>query len=402
MNYLANPVDKDTSRELPKHIAARIDGAAAVAATHAEDVDTAARYPAEAMAALKAAKLMSLLVPVAFGGDGASMAEAAEVCYRLGRACSSAGMIYAMHLVKVACIVNHGQGVAWQEGVLRRLANEQLLLASSTTEGLGGGNVRSSAAAIEPKGDGMFSFERDATCISYGAYAEGLVTTARRAGGVDGSDQVLLVLVKENYTLDLTATWDTLGMRGTCSTGFRLKAEGVMDQVLPVPYARIHVQTMAPAAHILWSATWAGVAAGAVQKAEMFVRKVMRGSGGQLPPGGAHLSAAKSKLRVLRALLADAVDRYEAVHTDEEKSASLDYQSAMALTKVESSELALEIAMSCYRTCGLSGYRNDSDVSIGRQLRDLLSAPIMIHNDRIMASMGSALAMSGVPTGLRA
>jgi acyl-CoA dehydrogenase len=41
-------------------------------------------------------------------------------------------------------------------------------------------------------------------------------------------------------------------------------------------------------------------------------------------------------------------------------------------------------------------------VSIGRQLRDLLSAPIMIHNDRIMASMGSALAMSGVPTGLRA
>jgi len=26
----------------------------------------------------------------------------------------------------------------------------------------------------------------------------------------------------------------------------------------------------------------------------------------------------------------------------------------------------------------------------------------MIHNDRIMASMGSALAMSGVPTGLRA
>jgi acyl-CoA dehydrogenase len=74
----------------------------------------------------------------------------------------------------------------------------------------------------------------------------------------------------------------------------------------------------------------------------------------------------------------------------------------MALTKVESSELALEIAMSCYRTCGLSGYRNDSDVSIGRQLRDLLSAPIMIHNDRIMASMGSALAMSGVPTGLRA
>ncbi len=62
---------------------------------------------------------------------------------------------------------------------------------------------------------------------------------------------------------------------------------------------------------------------------------------------------------------------------------SLDYQSAMALTKVEASELAVQTVMSCYRTCGLAGYRNDGDVSIGRHLRDILSSPIMINNDRI-------------------
>jgi acyl-CoA dehydrogenase len=401
MNYLLTPQPKDNTLRLPPSLAARIDAVTAIAASHADAVDREGRFPAEAIAALKDQKLMAVLVPEDFGGDGAPMLDAAELCYRLGRACGSAGMIYAMHLVKVACIVNHAQGNHWQEATLYRIAHEQLLLASSTTEGMGGGNVRASAAAIVNTDSGI-TLDRDASVISYGAYADGLVTTAKRAGGTDASDQVLAVFMKEDYDLQLTGGWDTLGMRGTCSTGFMLKARGLPDQVLPVPYARIHTQTMTPAAHILWSSVWAGVAAAAVTKAELFVRKVMRGSAGQLPPGAAHVGQAKSKLRVLRALLCDAVNRYEAAHRDDAVSASLEYQSAMALTKVEASELAVEIVMSCYRTCGLAGYRNDGDVSIGRHLRDVLSSPIMINNDRIGASMASAMLMSGVPSGLRA
>ena len=56
--------------------------------------------------------------------------------------------------------------------------------------------------------------------------------------------------------------------------------------------------------------------------------------------------------------------------------------------------------MHAMRACGLSGYRNDTDVSIGRHLRDVLSAPIMINNDRILASMGTATLMSTVPDSL--
>ena len=37
------------------------------------------------------------------GGEGASIADVVDVCYRLGRACASTGMVYAMHQVKVAC-----------------------------------------------------------------------------------------------------------------------------------------------------------------------------------------------------------------------------------------------------------------------------------------------------------
>jgi acyl-CoA dehydrogenase len=57
--------------------------------------------------------------------------------------------------------------------------------------------------------------------------------------------------------------------------------------------------------------------------------------------------------------------------------------------------------MSAMRACGLSGYRNDGDFGIGRLLRDVLSAPLMINNDRILANIATASLMSGVPTGLR-
>ena len=68
---------------------------------------------------------------------------------------------------------------------------------------------------------------------------------------------------------------------------------------------------------------------------------------------------------------------------------------------MEASELAVASVLHAMRACGLSGYRNDTDVSIGRHLRDVLSAPIMINNDRVLASMGSATLMSAVPVSLR-
>jgi acyl-CoA dehydrogenase len=68
---------------------------------------------------------------------------------------------------------------------------------------------------------------------------------------------------------------------------------------------------------------------------------------------------------------------------------------------VEASELAVTTVLAAMRACGLSGYRNDGDVSVGRHLRDVLSAPLMINNDRILSSIATASLMSGVPATLR-
>jgi acyl-CoA dehydrogenase len=375
---------------------ARAQAAASVAAKHAGEVDSAGRFPAEAFEAIKAQHLLGIAVPRALGGEGASVGDVADVCYILGQACSSTGMIYAMHQVKVACIVRH-RGESEPLGrILRRLCADQLLLASSTTEGQGGGNVRSSEAPVEYHGD-RISLERRASVISYGAHADGIVTTARRSADSAGSDQVLIAFLKSDYSLTRISGWQTLGMRGTCSEGYVLKASSPPDQILPEPYEGIHMRTMVPFAHVLWGSVWAGIAAAAVARAQAFVRNAMRQSGGQLPPGAAQLSRAMASLRTLRGVLASSVRTYEKSMDDPKALTSLELQSAITLTKVQASELAVETVLIALRVCGLSGYRSDGDFSIERHLRDVLSSPLMINNDRILANLAAQSLMAPVP-----
>ena len=392
----AAPVLADRGRRSWAH---RVEAAANEAALHAGEVDHAGRFPAEAVTALKAERLLGMAVPSDLGGEEASTADVADACFKLGRACSSTAMIFAMHQIKVACIMKHGRGSAWHDAMLRRLCGDQWLLASSTTEGQNGGNIRTSAAAIGLRDD-TISLDRESTVISYGAQADGIVTTMRRSADAAGSDQVLVVLLKDQYDLEPLMQWDTLGMRGTCSAGFRLKATADAEQILPVPYETIHTRTMTPVAHILWSAAWSGIAAAAVDRAQMFLRKAARQGKGQMPPGAAHFTRAQSSLRALTTLVRSALRRYDAALADEHLFSSLDFHAAMNLLKVEASESAVAIVMEAMRACGLSGYRNDSDCSLGRQLRDVLSAPIMINNDRILASLATTSLMSTVPMSL--
>jgi acyl-CoA dehydrogenase len=377
----------------------RAAAVAAIAARHAAEVDSTPRFPTESFAAVKAQRLLGILVPAKLGGEGAAVREVADVCYRLGQACSSTAMIYAMHQVKVACLVRHGQGSDTIVRLLRRLCAEQLLLASSTTEGRGGGNVRSSEAAVEHR-DGRIHLERQATVISYGSQADGVVTTARRTADAESSDQVLIAFLKEDYTLTRLQGWNTLGMRGTCSEGYTLKASGSPGQVLPGPYETIHARTMVPCAHLFWGSVWAGIAAGAAARAQAFVRHAARHSGGQAPPGTPQLTQVLSQLRTLRGVLANALRAYESKMDDPKALGALEFQSQITLTKVEVSELAVAAVLTALRVCGLSGYRCDSEFSIERQLRDVLSSPLMINNDRILSSLAGTSLLAPVPTSL--
>jgi acyl-CoA dehydrogenase len=196
-------------------------------------------------------------------------------------------------------------------------------------------------------------------------------------------------------------SWDTLGMRGTCSAGFTLRGDGEIGQVLPIPYQKIQSHTMMPVAHLTWSAVWSGIAAAAVDRARRLVRTATRRSGGQPPPGLAHLTRAQMSLLSLRATIESALTKFERAGTSEAELESLDFQNALNLLKVNASEMAIAIVMGAMQACGLSGYRNDGEHSVARQLRDVLSSSIMINNDRILGSAAGASMLIEVPQSLR-
>ena len=383
-----------------QNLKGRAELVAAAAAEHGDAVDRDARFPTETFAAARAQRLLGVMVPTELGGEGASVSDVVDVCYMLGKACASSAMIFAMHQIMVAILVRHARHSAWHQELLQRLIAEQLLFASSTTENQTGGDVRASACVVERTGSRM-ALVKNATVMSYGAQADGILTTARRSADSAASDQVLVAFLKKDYELERIVDWDVLGMRGTCSTGFTLRGQGSVEQILPDAYEKIHTQSMVPVAHLTWSGVWTGIAAGAVGRARRFVRGAARHGSGQLPPGAAHLTRAVMSLRALRGSVAAALQHYEIASMSEDGLAALEFQTAMNLLKVNSSEAAIATVMSAMQACGLSGYRNSGEFSICRSLRDVLSSSIMINNDRILANAASALLLVDIPALLR-
>jgi acyl-CoA dehydrogenase len=357
-----------------------------VASRHADDVDRQARFPAEAIAALKDRKLLGILVPASEGGPGAAIADVVAICHALGQRCAATAMIYAMHQIQVACIVRHG-ATAWHRAFLRRLADQQLLLASATSEAGVGGDVRSSICAVEETG-GRFALSKEATVISYGADSDGILVTARRTPQSPASDQVIVVVPRAGCTLDVESGWDTLGMRGTCSNGYQLKAAGEMAQLIPVSYAEVSAQTMLPVSHLVWSALWSGIATDAVARARAYVRAEARKKNGTPP---ARLAEAASLLQLMRANVVAALRQYEAACGSSDDLLSMPFAVAMNNLKVGSSQMAVQVINQALLVCGLSGYKNDSPYSLGRHLRDAHSAALMVNNDRILANTGTLL-----------
>lgn len=368
-----------------------------VAARHAESVDRDARFPREAFDALKQAKLLGIMVPRAQGGDGASIADIVAVCHALGQHCPSTAMIFAMHQIQVACVVRHGQGSAWHRGLLERLVGEQLLLASATTEAGVGGDVRSSICAVERDGD-RFKLQKNASVISYGADADGILVTARRAPDAPASDQSVIAVLKSDYTLERTSGWDTLGMRGTCSDGFVLRASGDIAQVMPASYAEISQQTMLPTTHLTWAGVWLGIASDAVSRARAFIRAEARRKPGTTPSGAVRLAETVSLLQFMRANIVAATRDYQRASDSQETLTALSFAVEMNNVKTGSAQMATQVINHALLVCGLSGYRNDGPYSVARHLRDAHSAAVMINNDRILAnSAGMLLALKDEP-----
>lgn len=367
-----------------------------VAAQHADDVDRNARFPSQAVDALRSAGALSWFVPEEFGGAGLAIEDVAEGVLELSRRCAATGMVFAMHQIQVACIVRHAAHSPRFASYLRRLTTEQRLIGSATSEVGTGGDLRRSIAALHPEADStgaLLSFEKKAATISYGAHADDLLTTLRRSPDAEPGDQVLVLTHLSEMAAKQMGQWDTLGMRGTCSPGFELRATCEPDQVLPVPFGTISAETMVPVSHILWAHVWLGVSTDAFHRAQNFVREQARQTPGTTPPAALRLSELSAHMAKFRATVQSALEEFaESANRDERAMLStIGYAVRINNLKIVAAEAAVEACQGALRVCGVLGYKNGGAFSIGRALRDAYSAPLMIANDRLYATNAALL-----------
>jgi len=364
-----------------------------VAAPAAAEVDRDARFPLEAIDALRGVGALSVGLPEALGGGGCSLEAVARCCFELARGCSSAAMVFAMHQIQVLTIARHLDAAPWFESYLRELAREQRLVASVTSEvGTGGDMSRSIAAVTAAEGGGL-CFEKQAPTVSYGAHADDLFTTLRRGVDAEQNDQVLVLTRSGQAQLEQTGAWDTLGMRGTCSPGFVVRASFAPEQVLGAPFAQVMNQSLVPLSHVLWSHVWLGIATEAFERAREFVRATARQRSGEPVPAALRLSHVMTELTLLRAEVAQALADYVAFEAVGGRERLMTMASVLRFNslKLAASERSPRVCEGALEAIGIVGYRNDSPYSVGRHLRDALSARLMVANERLHATDASLL-----------
>ncbi len=379
--------DRDAS-----FIASIVSVAEEHAAPNAAEVDREARFPIETVDALRELGALSAYVPAELGGAGVSFEALARACFELGRRCGASAMVFAMHQIQAVTLVRHRDASAWIDSYLGDLVAEQRLIASVTSEIGTGGDMGRSVAAVTPEADGSVSFEKQAPTVSYGAHADDLLTTLRRDPDADPGDQVAALHHKHQTTLEPTGDWDPLGMRGTCSPGFVVKARFNPEQVVGTQFSRVASESMVPVSHILWSHLWLGIATDAFDRARAFVREAARRKPGEPPPSAISLSQLMSELTPLRAEVGLALREFcEASETDREALSTMGSVLRFNNLKIAASEQAPRVCQGALGVTGIMGFKNDTPFSVGRHLRDTMSACLMVANERIHKTNASLL-----------
>jgi acyl-CoA dehydrogenase len=142
---------------------------------------------------------------------------------------------------------------------------------------------------------------------------------------------------------------------------------------------------MVPISHILWSHVWLGIAEDAFERARAFARAASRRQPGQPLPMAQRLSHVMGELALLRAEVRSALAEFIVASAEPNRERLSTMAGALRFNnlKIAASEQAVEICRGALGVCGIMGFKNDTPFSVGRHLRDAMSAPLMIANERI-------------------
>lgn len=227
LNTTATMQQKDTDW---LSLAASLGEQFAVRDTEADESDV---FVADNIARLKTTGLIAAGVPIELGGGGASYSDLCAVLRILGRYSSSTALAFSMHThqVMIPTWRWHNQK-APVDGLLKRIATEQLILLSS-----GGSDwLQSAGTAVKVEGGFLVTARK---IFASGAPAANLLMTSAVYQDPELGSTVLHFAVPMNAQgVTIEPTWQAMGMRGTGSHDVVLSDVFVPDAAIALRRAQ--------------------------------------------------------------------------------------------------------------------------------------------------------------------
>lgn len=356
-----------------------------------EKVDLNNEFPINGLNSLKKNQFMSLLIPKEYGGDEVKIKEASEIAQILGSACLSTSMIWGMHCQQVLALVKYTKNDLKKE-ILNEIVQEQLYIASVTSEYGKGGHLLTSQSPLNWISKNKFYINREAPTVTGGANADAyLITTKTEENGVDSEVSLIYALRKE-LEVSQVGGWNAMGMKGTQSVAMNIN--GLLDDkniLTKVKFEKVAQYTLIPMAHIMWVSSWLGAAKNCFKQLIETLRKNKYTKKYNSDIITYCLSEVRLLLDTVDIYLNHVIDLYEKQYHSQclDTSSLKTFNIHLNNLKILGSENLFKAVNKLIEVAGLyHGYLKNSETNLERTFRDLRAASLMYHNDRLKLANG--------------
>lgn len=337
-----------------------------VIAPAAQAIDRDGVFPRAAITALGEAGLLGLVSATDIGGKGLGLAEAAQVCERIAKACPSTAMVVTMHFCGTTVLEKFGS-----DAVRRDIAAGRHLTTLAWSDSGSRSHFWAPVGTARKDGDDIL-LDGSKTMVTSAAEADSYVWSTCPAAA-EGASTLWLVDSKATG-LSQPKYFDGMGLRGNCSspltaTSVRIPASAMLGA--DGGGFDIMIGTVLPVFATLVASCSVGIMDAAIESSCAHV------SGNKLE----HLGSSLADLPTIRAYIARAKIRADMARTLRDDtlaalaSGRADAMLRVMQVKVSAAEAALEVTDTAMRVCGGAAFRRD--VGVERNFRDARAASVM-------------------------
>lgn len=234
-------------------------------------------FPEENFRIMRETGYTRLAVPVELGGLGASMRQVAFAQAALAKGCAATAIAVNMHHYLVLANVYRWRHGAPVDGMLRRVADEGLILMTSG----GSDGIWPSGSAIRVEG-GYRVNARKAFC-SQAPTANVLATMTSYDDPEDGKIVLMISVPMTSPGVEILETWDTMGMRASGSHEVELNDVFISDAqvVMRRPWGKVDIALRNAGIHFAppVAAVYHGIAVAARDQAVQIIEQRKNGDG---------------------------------------------------------------------------------------------------------------------------